>query len=439
MNTPPTKDLSLIEKLNKIKMRDPNALKLLMKHFKSGTDEEIFKVAKFMSRHVFFPWSDRGKKFFLATLLEVSIRVGNLRITKLLFKKGAKLEDIRWLTFRSSSLQFIYNTSTRKRMLFLLLKNGLKSAIDDVWTKRPNSISFFDFFSSLVRKNDHDVVELAEIMVDSGIFPEHDFESNYNALTFALESGNIPLMSFIINKGVDINRRDWFGFPLYEAVEFDSEDTIDYLISRGAEINAKTHGYQNTTLHAACNNNNHRIISLLIRKGANIDVRNWAGETPFSKLDAKGKNYHKALVAMIKEFSKLNFENVPILESDMHLIQNNSDARKYFDNCVVELKKMSETFWGSQTFYSILKQTVSIKKLANLSRNVDLLKVAEDNLCKFTYYESDLQRIFDQVIHVRDRLVEVESRLQALFGDFLPNLIIRELADYLTVEDLPLE
>lgn len=139
---------------------------------------------------------------------------------------------------------------------------------------------------------------------------------------------------------------------------------------------------------------------------------------------------------MLKEFSKLTFGNFQVLENDKKLINN----FPVFQSYTKELNQMSSIkFYASNSYYSVLKMSTNVNKLARLTINDKFVEQFNENLNKFVYYREDLQGIIDVAIKVKGDLLIVESRLRNIFDNFLPQVVIRVLADNLKLDDLPLE
>lgn len=138
---------------------------------------------------------------------------------------------------------------------------------------------------------------------------------------------------------------------------------------------------------------------------------------------------------MVKEFSKLSYENLPVSEKDMVLIQSNPSIREYFEKCKLELHEMSRIqFYGLHAFYSLLK--IKIKSLAIILKNKDNVARYEENLNKFFYYDYDLKVVFEEAITCRDESEVVFFKLHKIFDQVLPEVVIRTLADFMTLKDL---
>lgn len=134
-----------------------------------------------------------------------------------------------------------------------------------------------------------------------------------------------------------------------------------------------------TALHQACLFNHSHIISLLLRRGADVCARRSEDSTSFSLLlrndkfnDSEKKN---SIIAIVKEYAKITFDNSLFWNTDMTLMLNHQNIYQYLIDCNEELSQMSNTkFYASHSYYSVLKMSYDIKKLKNLTRNEDFVK-----------------------------------------------------------------
>jgi len=126
-----------------------------------------------------------------------------------------------------------------------------------------------------------DMEKLKKYLQDGiDINSQEDFGST--PLHAAANSGKKDIVEFLINKGADVDAKakDVFGLtPLYCAAMHNYEDIADLLLAKGADVNAKdNHGY--TLLYYAIWDSNKDAIRLLISKGANVNVKDDYGYTP---------------------------------------------------------------------------------------------------------------------------------------------------------------
>lgn len=135
----------------------------------------------------------------------------------------------------------------------------------------------------------------------------------------------------------------------------------------------------------------------------------------------------------------MTFENIPLSDCDMKLIQLKPKVRAYFEGCVSELNKMAtKKFWASMSFYSILKMSGNLKKLSNLTKNKKLVSQFNKKIRQFFYYKEDLLNIWNKAVEIKNISLEVEFRLKSVLDHYFPEIVIRNLAKNLNIEDLPL-
>lgn len=253
--------------------------------------------------------------------------------------------------------------------------------------------------------------------------------------------GEVNTVDFILsNYGADVNAQDSIGWTALQfACCCNHEEVVRLLLKKGADTNAQDL-IGSTPLHKACLRNNEKIIGLLVEYGAEISVQDIYGVTPIALLNASHETYDRRIITIVKELAKLTYENLQVSESAMNLIfRTNLRAREIFEKCMIELNQMANTkFHGTHTYYSVLKLKMCMKKLAQLMNNGKLvLKYKKDLLHKFSYYESDLRKIFHEAIRIRDRNAIIDTRLHSIFGDAFPDEVICNFREYLTVDDLP--
>jgi len=98
----------------------------------------------------------------------------------------------------------------------------------------------------------------------------------------AVLSGNTQMAELLIDKGADVNAKDYNGWTsLHWAARLGSKDIVEFLIVRGADINAKNNK-SFTPLHCAALWGYKDAVEFLIAKGADINAKNKYGHTPLS-------------------------------------------------------------------------------------------------------------------------------------------------------------
>lgn len=429
------------EKIREIHLENPELLLhpdscdlrylLLMEaaHYNSGSLSELLNSN-------FFNFVKLGDEINLEDFLSCAIYDDNQQLTAFLLRNGAKFEGLRW-NMNGSLLALytkIFANSRRKEMLSLLVKNGLKT---NVKNERGQSLLYY-FVDKFIDEYDEDAAEIAEILINSGVsFNEKD-ENGISTLIRSVFRENTRLITLLIEKGA-LENENILHLILSALGRWSCEDLLDLFISKGVDINAKDDSGI-SSLHATCLLNKNQFIPILMRKGANINAKDSDGLTPFCSIRFEEKNGQKCAVLLIKEISKLVFENLPVSTCDMEVIQAKPEFREHFDKCMLELEQMKKTkFYNFYTYYFVLKLSKNIKKLAKLMKNDEFadelqLKMPDD----YFYYKDDLFRIFHEGFILEEKIGKVYSRLNSVFAQIFPDVVIRNLSDCLTVEDLPL-
>lgn len=108
-------------------------------------------------------------------------------------------------------------------------------------------------------------------------------ESLATELHHAAVKGDVNATRKAIEKGANVDAKDEFGWtPLLRAVATKNKELVDFLISKGANVNAKNTSDGTTVIGYACmwGEENKSIVELLLSKGARLNVTDGAGRTP---------------------------------------------------------------------------------------------------------------------------------------------------------------
>ncbi|MBN2145264.1 MAG: ankyrin repeat domain-containing protein [Candidatus Aureabacteria bacterium] len=115
-----------------------------------------------------------------------------------------------------------------------------------------------------------------------GNIGRHDFKKKNDFITFmtAIIFGQIEKVYELVEKGVDVNGKDYNGYtPLMAASEFGRSKCLDFLLSKGAEIDSKDNKGRNALFHAIRKNNIPIIKKLLEIKNDLINEKDLEGST----------------------------------------------------------------------------------------------------------------------------------------------------------------
>lgn len=98
--------------------------------------------------------------------------------------------------------------------------------------------------------------------------------SDKTLLHCAAESGEYELAELLIDKGVNVNAKSYYGdTPLHEALYNGHKDIAELLIDKGANVNVKDKSDGKTLLHLAVQSGRKDIVELLIAKGADVNAK----------------------------------------------------------------------------------------------------------------------------------------------------------------------
>jgi ankyrin repeat protein len=130
---------------------------------------------------------------------------------------------------------------------------------------------------------------------------------NWTPLHRASQNGHKDIVDFLISKGADLEARTVLGMtPLYAAIYKQKEVTVKQLIEKGADVFAVRNDGE-TMLHIAAAVGNKYIVELLISKGLNVNITRRYGITPLHLASVFG---HKAAAeALISHGAEINIKN----------------------------------------------------------------------------------------------------------------------------------
>ncbi|XP_069692291.1 ankyrin repeat domain-containing protein 49-like isoform X2 [Periplaneta americana] len=110
------------------------------------------------------------------------------------------------------------------------------------------------------------------------------FQSNQKEILWAAENGELSVVRKLLMADPElINVKDKDGYtPLHRACYNDHEEIVDFLLSQGADIAARTEdGWQ--PLHSACKWNNVRCVAKLLEHGADVNATSKGASNSYAK------------------------------------------------------------------------------------------------------------------------------------------------------------
>ena len=154
-------------------------------------------------------------------------------------------------------------------MVELLLKAGI-----NIDRKMPNGLS------ALIEAIDVDSKECIELLLQYGGNPNIEMQSQ-TALMMATMKTNIEVMKLLIHYGGDLDVQDCQGITaLMLAARTRNVECVQVLIRNGANVNMKEKDSFHALMIAQCFDDNDASVSLLIRAGSLVNLKNEYSETP---------------------------------------------------------------------------------------------------------------------------------------------------------------
>ncbi len=143
--------------------------------------------------------------------------------------------------------------------------------------------------------------ELAKVrsFVEQGTDVDARDSDGATALHYAALRGNQDVVEFLVGRGADVNAKDKvYGFiPLHyvDGIHADGIHVVELFIAKGANVNAKDRwGW--TPLDSAAESGRLAVAKLLIKAGANVNSRYAWGQTPLNWAADRG---HTAVVQLL--------------------------------------------------------------------------------------------------------------------------------------------
>lgn len=192
-------------------------------------------------------------------------------------------------------------TLSRKTAMHLACESGELGLVEYLIGQGANLNSLNEFGRSplnLAIKHGHFVCANALLAAGAPIQYKYDekdviiFQQLLEKISENISKGQELIQTFI-ELGADCNQTIKFNItPLHIASAIGNSELVKYLISKGANLNAQTDSL-NTPLHHAISNNNVLnnnidVIKELIQAGADYNLQNVSGISPFDRIKAKG-------------------------------------------------------------------------------------------------------------------------------------------------------
>ena len=140
--------------------------------------------------------------------------------------------------------------------------------------------------------------EVALFLIDQGAALAVEDEDGATLPSLAEENGLHDVVLHLVELGEPLSAEYAdTGALLRAAVESDAPRTVSLLLERGADVNVKDEHFESSLLHLAARHDSHEVVPLLIAHGIDADVRDFGGSTPLH--DAAASDAREAALALI--------------------------------------------------------------------------------------------------------------------------------------------
>lgn len=145
--------------------------------------------------------------------------------------------------------------------------------------------------------------------------PRLTYEKEFSQMLYsAIVEGNISAINSLLQKGADINIQlaESGSTPLMAATRTNNAQAVRYLITKGADLNAKSSNGR-TALHIAAMNDLYDIFTILIKAGAQIDIKDYGDKSPLEYINpAKIDKYSHIIALTSKNKEQFMFNMVKL-------------------------------------------------------------------------------------------------------------------------------
>lgn len=125
-------------------------------------------------------------------------------------------------------------------------------------------------------------------------------KSGRTPLFMVCEEGSLKLAKLLIEKGADVEAKDWFTWtPLQSAAAYGHAPIVELLLEHGADLEHYNSAVVNALSAAACGGHD-KVVEVLLKHGANPSAKFGRGISGKSALSAASSNGHSKVVELLK-------------------------------------------------------------------------------------------------------------------------------------------
>ncbi|XP_057330066.1 putative ankyrin repeat protein RF_0381 [Microplitis mediator] len=255
-----------------------------------------------------------------------------------------------------------------------------------------------------------------------------------HSIHVAADNGNLIAVENFLNSGIDVDLPVVaFGLrPLHIAVGNRSVPLVKLLLKKGADVDAFT-VEGNPPLQFAVMFNNKKMTEILLKFGADINlVRKFPDQ--FDNIDQILKEH----------FIKLETANMYMNKESWfycyysNLVKKGKDFSKKSSRYAKEITRMKKAVIQNTTVNYNDYLIKSDNELASYARNRDVVNGFTQNqvIIKFPLYSKIIIKRFNKSLEHCKLFNHAEKFLTNLFCEFLPVTFLRNILEYLSIDDL---
>ena len=201
--------------------------------------------------------------------------------------------------------------------------------------------------------NFYELIEAKDLDALKAVFNECELNAydrrSFNKPTLSFYDVPLELMDWLITQGADINARDEYErTPLHYHAQVNNVEKVALLLERGADIEAQDK-YKNTPLHFA--EYNAEAAQLLIEKGADIKAKDDRGYNPMERMLSRLSNGYLVKAAKSAEVylkaglkpTKFAKEQITRIGEDFEFHRNNFNP-EYLEETDAGLQQLYKLF-----------------------------------------------------------------------------------------------
>ncbi|XP_051167818.1 ankyrin-3-like [Leptopilina boulardi] len=203
------------------------------------------------------------------TPLHLAIEIENEEIVKILLSKNA---NVNAKNHNCDTPLHLAVRKSCKQIIQLLLANDADTKITNLYGQTPHAVT-----NDISMKSFLNIHELKKYFDNGGDIEEKDID-DYTALHKAVENEYYEVVEFLLSKGANINAMTELNeTPLHIAAQIRNKRIVILLLEKGANINAITNT-GDTPLHLAAKclypHDNGETLKILIKNNANLKAKN---------------------------------------------------------------------------------------------------------------------------------------------------------------------